>query len=338
MNFYRIIDANINRVSEGIRVLEDISRFIIEDPKITRELRELRHEVRKNFSNDNLITFRNSENDIGYDISSTSSLDRKENLQNLVTSNFKRIQEGLRSIEESLKVIGYYEKSKIYEGLRYKVYNLEKVFNINKIFLETDIYGITGEEFSLGRSNLEVVKQMIDAEIKIIQYREKNKSKCEKYKECEVIRKLTKDSDVLFIVNDDVDIALAVKADGVHIGQEDMPVEQVRKIVGNMIVGLSTHNKEQAKKAIEKNVDYIGVGPIFYTSTKKKLEKSEGLNYLKWVSQNISTPYVAIGGIKESNIRKVKEHGGKCYAMISEIIGAESIKDKVKAIRKVLKS
>jgi exopolysaccharide biosynthesis protein len=135
----------------------------------------------------------------------------------------------------------------------------------------------------------------------------------------------------------DVSIALAVKSDGIHVGQEDMPIEEVRKIAPNMIIGLSTHNKEQAKYAVEKGADYIGVGPIFNTTTKKNIEESEGLEYLKWVKENIKLPYVAIGGIKEENIDIVKEYGGYCFAMISELTGAENIVDKVKSIREKLK-
>ncbi|MBZ4688460.1 MAG: thiamine-phosphate diphosphorylase [Clostridiales bacterium] len=209
----------------------------------------------------------------------------------------------------------------------------------NRCFLDTDIYGITGEKFSLGRDNFQVVKEMIAAGIKIIQYREKDKSKLEKFNECKALRELTRKNGVTFIVNDDVDIALAVKADGIHLGQEDIPVGEVKKIIpGNMIIGLSTHNKEQAREAVQEGVDYIGVGPMFKTTTKKNLEKSEGLNYLKWVSENIAIPHVAIGGINESNIRQVKEHGGKCFAMISEIVGSKDIKGKVNSIRKILSS
>ncbi|WP_427340156.1 thiamine phosphate synthase [Caloranaerobacter sp. DY30410] len=338
MNIYRMIDANINRVSEGLRVLEDISRFILEDYNMSKSLKEMRHLVRKSFLDSKLITFRDSCNDLGFNISQSSTIDNKEDLLSLVEANFKRVQEGLRSIEESLKILGHYDKSKVYERLRYESYDLEKKFGLKKDFLDTDIYGITAEEFSLGRTNIQVVEEMIKAGIKIIQYREKEKSKLEKYNECKAIRKLTKDSGVTFIVNDDVDIAIAVEADGIHLGQDDMPIEEVRKIAGNMIIGLSTHNIEQAKTAVKKGADYIGVGPIFNTTTKKNVEKSEGLKYLKWVSENIPIPYVAIGGIKESNIIEVKKYGGKCFAMISEIVGSPNIVKKVESIRKLLKT
>lgn len=336
MKIYRLIDANINRVSEGLRTLEDISRFIFEKESLSKDIRQMRHMVRKSFKNPNLISFRDSQNDIGLNISQGSKLDSKEDIWDLVHANFKRIQEGLRSIEEALKVIGYLNESKTYETLRFKAYDIEKRFRLINSLPYTDIYGILGEEFSCGRSNIEITKEMIKAGIKIIQYREKNKQKLDKLKDCQAIRKITKENEITFIVNDDIDIALAVKADGIHIGQEDIPIEIVKSIAGNMIIGLSTHNKNQALEAVEKGADYLGVGPIFNTSTKKNVEKSDGLSFLKWVSENISIPYVAIGGIKESNVAEVKRFGGKYFAMISELVGADDIEQKVTNIRKNL--
>ncbi|SHK19717.1 thiamine phosphate synthase [Paramaledivibacter caminithermalis] len=336
MKIYRLIDANINRVSEGLRILEDIARFVLENKALSKDIREMRHIVRKSFTNHSLLIFRDSQNDIGLNISQNSRLDAKKAVSDLISANFKRVQEGLRSIEEALKILGYFNESKIYEALRFKSYDLEKKFSIRKTLPDTDIYGILGEEFSAGKSNIEITKEMIKANIKIIQYREKNKSKCDKLKDCQAIRKITSVNDVIFIVNDDIDIALAVKADGIHIGQKDMPIEIVKNIASDMIIGLSTHNQKQALEAVEKGADYIGVGPIFNTSTKKNLEKCDGLSFLKWVSENISIPFVAIGGIKESNIATVKKHGGKYFAMISELVGSENIVKKINLIRKKL--
>jgi thiamine-phosphate pyrophosphorylase len=331
-----MIDANINRVSEGIRVLEDIARFILENKDAVENLRRLRHYVRKSFAHPDLLLTRDSIHDIGYEISSKSILDKRTSLEETIKANFKRIQEGLRSIEEGLKIAGYYEESKQYENMRYQSYALEKLFIPKPLFVGTDIYGITGENSSLGRDNVAVANEMIQAGIRVIQYREKNKSKYEKHKECQKIREITKKSGTIFIVNDDVDIAITVKADGVHVGQDDLPLKEVKKIAQGMIVGCSTHNEEQAKEAVKSGPDYIGVGPVFTTKTKQDVEKSEGLLYLKWVSENISIPYVAIGGINEKNITKAKKHGGKCFAMISEIAEAADIKEKVNNIRKIL--
>lgn len=203
--------------------------------------------------------------------------------------------------------------------------------------LNTDLYALTGEEYSLGRSNIEVVEQLVAAGIKIIQYREKNKKKLYKYQECLKIREITKAAGVTLIVNDDIDLALAVKADGVHIGQEDLPVEQVRQLVGSdMIIGLSTHSPQQAQDAVKRGVDYIGVGPIYPTSTKKDVCPAVGLEYLDYVVQNIKLPFVAIGGIKEHNITEVWRHGARCIAMITELVGAPDIQAKVKSIRQRL--
>ena len=335
MNAYRIIDANINRVSEGLRVIEDIERFIFEKREIAKEIREVRHLVRKSFQSSKLIQNRSSNTDIGFQISQQSTLDKKEDIETLLISNFKRVEEGLRSIEECLKISGYYQESKLYEQMRFKVYDLEKKVFSN-VLPQTDIYGITGEKFSKGRSNIEVAKDMIDAGVKIIQYREKDKSKREKYEDCLVIRQLTKKANVTFIVNDDIDIAILTQADAIHIGQGDMPIEKVKEIAPDKIIGLSTRNREQAIDAVKVGANYIGVGPIFNTSTKEDTEHCEGLNYLKWVSENISIPNVAIGGITEENIASVKECGGQYYAMISELTSADSMSAKVKSIRKIL--
>lgn len=175
---------------------------------------------------------------------------------------------------------------------------------------------------------------MKEAGIKIIQYREKEKSKSEIYKECLEISNYLKDSDIKFIVNDHVDIALAVDADGIHIGQEDLDVDIIKNMKTDLFIGLSTHNEKQALKARELGVDYIGVGPIFPTKTKKHVEASKGLEYLKWVSENIDLPYVAIGGIKEDNIGQVKANGGYCFAMVSEILSSEDLVNKLKSIRR----
>lgn len=198
--------------------------------------------------------------------------------------------------------------------------------SLKKIF-DNMIYALTGSEFSLGRDNITVVSSMLEAGIKIVQYREKDKYKKEKYEECLKIRELTRKYNALFIVNDDLDIAISTEADGLHIGQDDLPIEAVRNIVGDsLIVGLSTHSIEQANSAYKKDVDYIGVGPIFTTKTKKDVCSAVGLEYLDYVVKNIDMPFVAIGGIKMQNIEEVIEHKAKTIAMITEIVGASDIK------------
>ncbi|AGB41255.1 thiamine-phosphate pyrophosphorylase [Halobacteroides halobius DSM 5150] len=200
--------------------------------------------------------------------------------------------------------------------------------------LNGDLYCITGEKYSLGRDNIRVVKEMIAGGIKVIQYREKNKKMLYKYQECKKIKELTDQAGITFIINDDIALALALDADGVHIGQEDLPIKEVRKIVGeDKIIGLSTHSPAQANNAVKKGADYIGVGPIFKTNTKEDVCQPVGLGYLEYVAENIDLPFVAIGGIKEDNITLVKEKGANCIAMITEIVGAKDITNKIKRIR-----
>lgn len=204
--------------------------------------------------------------------------------------------------------------------------------------LDTDLYCITGEAFSRGRSNIEVVREMIEAGIKIIQYREKEKKALYKYEECLQIREMTGEAGVTFIINDDIDLAMLVKADGVHIGQEDLPIEKVRELVGKeMIIGLSTHSPRQAREAVARGADYIGVGPIFRTFTKKDVCEPVGLEYVDYVVNNLNIPFVAIGGIKEDNIREVSARGAKCICLVTEILEAEDIKGKIQALRRKMK-
>ena len=202
----------------------------------------------------------------------------------------------------------------------------------------TNLYCITAEELSMGRSNIEVVQQMIAAGVTIIQYREKDKKMKEKYKECCMIRDMTREAGVTFIVNDDIDLAMIVQADGVHIGQDDLPIEKVRQLVGDkMIIGISTHCPQEAQQAVLSGADYIGVGPIFKTATKKDVCAPVGFDYLDYVAKNIDLPFVAIGGIKMDNIPEVMKWGTQCIAIVSEITTAPDIAGTISRIQQIIK-
>ncbi len=339
MKTYRIIDANLNRASEGLRVIEEINRFVYEDAQAAKNIKEIRHKIRdasKRF--DNLLFWqRDSLTDKGFKISQNETDKGKTDIKNLALRNFKRVQEALRVIEENFKTEGYNNLAKKYEKYRFLSYQLEKKFfelNFQKKPLPKGIYCITDEKFSLGKNNITVVKEMIKAGVEIIQYREKEKDMEAKYKECIEMRKLTKQAGTLFIVNDNIDLAIVTEADGVHLGQEDMPVKQARKLIGNKIIGVSTHSPEQAQKAVEDGADYIGVGPIFKTYTKKDVVDPVGYEYLDYVVKNIKIPFAVIGGIKERNIAEVAKRGATCFAMITEIVGTENICEKIKNLIK----
>ncbi len=198
-------------------------------------------------------------------------------------------------------------------------------------YIPLGIYGITAENFAKGRSNIECVRQMIEGGIRIIQYREKYKTLKEKTKEAKEIAKICKDNGVIFIVNDHVDIAMLVDADGVHVGQDDMDIKDVRKIIGDKIIGVSTHAPKEALKAQEDGADYIGVGPIFKTTTKDR--KPVGIEYLEFAMKNIKIPYVAIGGIKKHNFNTIINTGAKRVSLVSEIVGASDVRKIVKELQ-----
>lgn len=199
------------------------------------------------------------------------------------------------------------------------------------------LYGLTAEKFSLGRSNEEVVRTMLDGGIRIIQYREKNKKMGRKYEECLRLRAMTREAGAALIINDDIDLALVVGADGVHVGQEDLPMAAVRALVGeNTAIGLSTHAPAEAQAAVAQGADYIGVGPIFQTATKEDVCAPVGLEYLDFVARGIDLPFVAIGGIKEHNLPEVLAHGARCVAMVTEITAAQDMRGKIALLADIL--
>lgn len=195
------------------------------------------------------------------------------------------------------------------------------------VFPQNDsLYALTDFGLSLGRSNVQVVKELLDAGIKLIQYREKDRKMGVMLEECRAIRALTHEAGAIFIVNDHIDLAMLVKADGVHVGQEDLPVPAVRELVGpDMIIGLSTHAPAEAHAAKEAGADYIGVGPIYATQTKKDVCEPVGLEYLEYVAKHVGLPFTAIGGIKVHNVAEVKAHGAHNFAVISALVGQRDI-------------
>lgn len=208
---------------------------------------------------------------------------------------------------------------------------------MKKFDLPIGVYAITDSKSGKNKNFLEYCEDLLKGGAKIIQYREKKRDLKLLLEEAKALRELTLKYNATFIVNDYLDIALLSEADGIHIGQDDLPIKDVRKILGeNKIIGISTHTPQEAQQAIIDGADYIGVGPIFYTETKEDVCAPVTLEYLDFVNKNIKLPYVAIGGIKENNIDKVLAMGAKSICLVSELVGADNTLETTKRINNMI--
>jgi len=187
------------------------------------------------------------------------------------------------------------------------------------------VYPITDTRLS-GLSHAEQVRRLIEGGATLIQLRDKLASARDFYREADAALRVARDRHIKLIVNDRVDVAFALKADGVHLGQSDLPARVARHVLGPAaIIGLSTHNLEQARLAAEQPVDYIAFGPIFMTSTKEAPDPTTGLAALKSVRDVVDMPIVAIGGITLSNAGKVLKAGADALATISSLVGDPAV-------------
>jgi thiamine-phosphate pyrophosphorylase len=201
-------------------------------------------------------------------------------------------------------------------------------------FSKIDLYPVTCEKLSAGRSNLEVLDGLIAGGAKVVQLRDKEASPGDLYRMAVVFREMTAKAGMLLIVNDYVDIAMAVDADGVHLGQDDMPPEIVHEIAPDLIVGVSTHSLDQALTAQAAGADYINIGPIFPTGTKEVAVKVMGPAAVTEIGNKVEVPFTVMGGIKESNMDEVLEKGARRLAVVTAVTEAPDIAETVRNMRK----
>lgn len=204
----------------------------------------------------------------------------------------------------------------------------------SKQLMDFGLYFITDSGLTK-KNSVDDVNSAVKAGVKIVQYREKGLSAGLMIKEAGKIKKICEKHNALFLVNDRVDIALAVGADGVHLGQEDMPYQHARKLLGkHKIIGLSAHSAKGALHSQKIGADYIGIGPIYHTATKKDAQAPTGLAPIIQLKNKLKIPLVAIGGINESNIDGVLKAGAKNIAVISGIVAKDNVE---KAVRNFIK-
>lgn len=192
------------------------------------------------------------------------------------------------------------------------------------------LYFITDSKLTK-KTVIDDVKAAIKGGVKIVQYREKSASTKQMVKEAEEIKKICLKNNVLFLVNDRIDVALAVDADGVHISEEeDMPYKYARKLLGNKIIGLSAHSVQQALQNQKLGTDYTSIGPVYFTTTKKPAKKPIGLKPIMELKNKLKIPFVAIGGISELNVGEVLKAGAKNIAIISGIVAKNNVEETVR--------
>ena len=200
-------------------------------------------------------------------------------------------------------------------------------------FAATDIYPVTCERLSAGRSNIEVLEGVIQGGGKIIQLREKELPKRDIYELSVAFREITTRAGILLIINDHLDIALAVDADGVHLGQDDLPIAAAAKLAPDLIIGASTHSIEEARQAQADGADYINIGPIFPTKTKEKVSRFLGPLAIPEISGHTSLPFTVMGGINGANIDQVITQGARRIAVVTAITRAPDIAGSVRELR-----
>jgi len=325
----RIIDANCNRIGEGLRFLEDTARFVLNDTELSQKLKSLRHEVINSFSNLNIdmLSTRDATVDVG---KGKVYSDYQANILSLVIANSKRVEEALRVIGELAKLpeINQMLIYDNYESTRFDIYSIEqellsKLERRNKIRNITGLYVIIDTQLLANTDILDVAAKVMRGGASVIQLRDKQKEKGELFYIARKLANLCHQAGKFFIVNDYLDIAIAAHADGIHIGQDDLPVSVIRKEMPiDKVIGVSTHTLDEAKKAQENGADYIAVGSVFPSPTKPNT-RVVGLKTLKAIKQKISLPIVAIGGINEHNIGKVMASGVEAAAVISAVISSE---------------
>ena len=336
----RIIDANLNRAGEGLHLLEDLARLILDDANLTQQLKTIRHEIlRGNWSfNQQLIQSRNSEGDVGIDIEAPGEEKQRE-LPATVVANARRVQESLRILEELAKIPGttpQLDPDK-FKQARFDLYTIEqtllsKLLRRDKIRNLTGLCAIIDGQALSGRSHIEVASQLIRGGAKTIQLRDKLQSRGELLPIAQQLKKLCSQHGVLFIVNDYLDIALATGADGLHLGQEDLPISVARRLLPiDIILGCSVTTVDQASAAESDGADYIAVGSIYPTSSKERA-KVVGLERLRQIRQAVSLPLVAIGGINKDNVAEVVAAGADLVAVISAILQAEDVEEAARQI------
>jgi len=331
----RIIDANFNRARETLRVMEDYARFVLDDPAGCDALKRFRHDLVSSIRRlpaDDLLTARDTPGDVGTEIT-TETENKRQDTKAVFVAAAKRLPEALRTIEEYGKTVDGRVASEI-EALRYRAYDLEQRLMLrsdrSSRFAKVRLYVLVTQSLCRG-DWFATAEAAMAGGAGCLQLREKSLADGELLDRARRLAVLCRDRNVLFIVNDRPDLAVLSDADGVHLGQTDLSVADARRIVGpERLIGVSTHNSDQLRMAIESGPDYIAVGPMFDSTTKPQ-EHIPGPSLLAEAAGLTDIPIVPIGGIMAENKNLLVEAGARRLCVCSAIIGAEDVEQAARA-------
>jgi thiamine-phosphate pyrophosphorylase len=336
----RIFDAAANRAGEAVRVVEDYVRFALDDALLTRFCKEIRHELKEalgQVSALDRLRARDTPGDVGTSLSTEGEL-RRENLFDVAAANVRRLQESLRSLEEFGKLVDP-RLATACERLRYRSYTLHQIM-ARTVDARARLEGARSYVLVDGRESPEAFERLVSAVIaggaNVVQLRDKRLDDRTLLERAARLRRLTQEAGVVFIMNDRPDLAVAAAADGVHVGQEEIPVRDARRLVGpHRLVGVSTHSIEQVRRAVLEGADYLGLGPTFPSGTKQ-FERFPGLDFLREAAAETKLPAFAIGGITAENAAAVVAAGIGRVALSGAVINAADPTAALREIRRLL--
>ena len=329
-SIFRVLDASLNRVNEGFRTLEEAARFVLNDALRSERFKQLRHdltEAAQPISRESLLRSRDTTSDVGTEIEVETEYTRQD-LRSVVVAASARVQQSLRVLEEYSKVVDSVV-AKQFEQVRYRAYTecagLELALtrkSIKSDLQDALLYVLIDGSVSEQQFEKKMT-ELINTEVDIFQLRDRSLSDRALLRRAKIGVAIARDAEKLFIVNDRADIALAADADGVHVGQDELPVSDARKILGpNRLIGVSTHHLDEAKQAAEDGADYIGCGPVFPSQTKQ-FDQFVGVDLLQQVAAKIKLPAFAIGGIDLTTLPKVIQSGFTRVAVANVIQASE---------------
>lgn len=315
----RILDANLDRAREGLRIIEEWCRFGLNSTELAGECKQLRQELAA-WHTAELRSSRDTAGDPGTELSHPQE-EQRANIEQLLQVNFCRVEEALRVLEEYGKVY-HSEMGGAFKQMRYRVYTLETsllAYRRQQQLTRSHLYLVTSPSDRL----FAVVEAALQGGLSIVQYRDKTADDATRISQAQKLSQICRRYGALFIVNDRVDLAIAVDADGVHLGQQDIPIALARQLLGpGRLVGRSTTNAEELQKAVQEGADYIGVGPVFQTPTKPN-KAAAGMDFVKYAAKNSPIPWFTIGGIDINNLEEVLKAGADRVAVVRAIMEAE---------------